>query len=202
MNATTNINDRIRDLTIQEIKENKDLSKILGAIALDFYDSICESELYEKMKIINASHPGMICGHIDFDEAEDERGHKSRYALPGCSIEIHSFSVNENLVLTINKTVSVGFNTDRDAGKYLGHDYIAPTSNCYRESVEKFSIKNASEILDVIDEICTRTMQEQIDAIKDVDNFDNGENFETFKTVYNKVKTGEKVKFSFFKSAT
>lgn len=190
--------DRIRELMHREISSNEALSDRLKSIAEEFFGTTHCSELYREISV-NASGP-TIWGHLSFDN--DIESHKTVYSLPGCSIEISSFELTEELQLKIHKTVTVGFNTNAAVARFAGHDYIAPCVNNTRESIEVFSIKDASDVIDVIDDVCQRTLDAQIASIKDLGSvkFANGESFVVLLDVKRKIENGESVKFSFFAS--
>lgn len=184
----------------EQLNEGVNLSDALKKIAIDFVENTCESQLYKEMALLNLSDKGKIYGRIDFD-LDEAHSHKTRYEMPGGSIELSSFEIDEDLTLKIHKTVSIGFNSNKDVERYAGHDYIAASVNNTKTSTESFKIKNASDVLDIIDLVCTRSIDEQIAAINDINTFENGESFSTFIKINNKVKNGEKVKFSDFVSS-
>ncbi len=183
----------------EQLNDGVNLSDALKKIAIDFVENTCESQLYNEMSLLNLTHKCKIYGRIHFD-TDEVHSHKNKYAIPGCSIELSSFEIDEDLTLKIHKTVSVGFNSNKDVERYAGHDYIAASVNNTKQSTESFKIKNASDILDIIDLVCTRSIDEQIAAINDINKFENGESFATFIKINNKVKNGEKVKYSEFVS--
>lgn len=183
----------------EQLNDGVNLSDALKKIAIDFVENTCESQLYKEISLLNLTHKCKIHGRIYFD-TDEVHSHKNKYAIPGCSIEISSFEIDEDLTLKIHKIVSIGYNTNKDVERFNGHDYITASVNNTKTSTESFKIKNASDILDIIDSVCTRSIDEQIAAINDINKFENGESFETFIKINNKVKNGEKVKYSEFVS--